>query len=212
MLRLERECKDEGDTLMSYESTIKSLIAEGNGYLRTADAVAKGISRVTLCAYVKKLNLEKVSHGVYVSPDVMTDGLFTLQLRNTEIVFSHETALYLHGLMDREPFITHVTVPTGYNGTHLRKAGICVHQRKSDLFDLGKTQVATHYGNMVNVYDMERTICDIVQNKGKMDIQVFQTALKEYIGSSKKNIPALMRYAKELKVEKVIRQYIEVLL
>ena len=197
---------------MSHEYTIQNLIAEGNGYLRTADAVAKGISRVTLGAYVKKFNLERVSHGVYASPDIMTDALFTLQARNKETIFSHETALYLHGLMDREPFITHVTVPTGYNGTHLRKAGICVHQRKADLFGLGRTQLTTHYDHMVNVYDMERTICDIVQRKDKMDIQVFQTAFKEYISSSKKNIPVLMRYAKELKVEKTIRQYIEVLL
>lgn len=197
---------------MSYELTIQDLLAQGNGYIRTSDAIARGISRVTFSAYVKKLNLEKVSHGVYAAPDTMTDELFTLQARNKEIIFSHETALYLHGLMEREPFITHVTVPAGYNGTHLRKAGVCVHQRKAELIELGKTQLTTHYGNVVTAYDMERTICDIVQNKNKMDIQVFQTALKEYVGSNKKNIPTLMRYAKELKVDKVIRQYIEVLL
>ena len=45
-----------------------------------------------------------------------------------------------------------------------------------------------------------------------MDIQVFQTALKEYIKSTKKNIPTLMRYARELKLEKRVRQYTEVLL
>ena len=197
---------------MASETVIQDLIRSRNGYLYTADAVAKGISRVALGDYGEKHALERVSYGIYITPETMTDDLFLLQSRNKEIVFSHETALYLHGLMDREPFITHVTVPTGYNGTHLRKDGIRVHQRKAELFDLGKSQVGTQYNNLIIAYDIDRTICDIVQSKDKMDIQVFQTALREYVGSGKKNIPTLMRYAKELKVDKKIRQYTEVLL
>lgn len=197
---------------MACEDNMKKLLDTGNGYLRTADVVAMGISRVSLAAFVKKHDLERVSYGVYVSQDVMSDDLFLLQTRNREVIFSHETALYLLGLMDREPFITHVTVPTGYNGTHLRNSGIRVHQRKVDLLELGKAELVTHHGNNVCAYNMERTICDIIQNKDKMDIQVFQTALKEYVKSSKKNIPTLMRYARELKVEKRVRQYTEMLL
>ena len=197
---------------MACEDNMKKLLDTGNGYLRTADVVAMGISRVSLAAFVKKHDLERVSYGVYVSQDVISDDLFLLQTRNREVIFSHETALYLLGLMDREPFITHVTVPTGYNGTHLRNSGIRVHQRKVDLLELGKAELVTHHGNNVCAYNMERTICDIIQNKDKMDIQVFQTALKEYVKSSKKNIPTLMRYARELKVEKRVRQYTEMLL
>ncbi len=197
---------------MPNEVRMKMLLDANNGYLRTADVVAMGITRVSLAAFVKKFDLERVSYGVYASSDVVLDDLFVLQTRNKEVIFSHETALYLHGLMDREPFITHVTVPTGYNGTHLRNAGVRVHQRKAELFGLGKSKLASHYGNSVCAYDMERTICDIIQSKDKMDIQVFQTALKEYIKSTKKNIPTLMRYARELKLEKRVRQYTEVLL
>ena len=197
---------------MPNKDEMSRLLDAGNGYLRTADVVAMGISRVSLAAFVKEHELERVSYGVYASQDILSDDLFILQMRNKEVVFSHETALYLHGLMDREPFVTHVTVPTGYNGTHLREIGIRVHQRKAGLFELGKTTVTTHYKNSVCAYDMERTICDIIQGKDKMDIQVFQTALKEYVGSTQKNIPTLMRYARELKIEKRVRQYTEVLL
>ena len=197
---------------MPNEDSMKTLLDANNGYLCTADVVAKGITRVSLATFVKKFNLNRVSYGVYVLPDIISDDLFVLQTRNKEIVFSHETALYLHYLMDREPFTTHVTVPTGYNGTHLRKAGVSVHQRKAGLFELGKSTLSSHYGNTVSVYDMERTICDIIQSKDNMDIQVFQTALKEYVKSTKKSIPTLMRYARELKLENRVRQYTEVLL
>jgi len=43
-----------------------------------------------------------------MSPDAWQDGMFVIQTRYPQAVFSHETALYLLNLADREP--THYTV------------------------------------------------------------------------------------------------------
>ena len=43
-------------------------------------------------------------------------------------------------------------------------------------------------------------------------MEIFSNAIKNYIKSSDKNLNKLMRYAKELKVEKKIREYMEVIL
>ena len=50
------------------------------------------------------------------------DELFILQQRNGIVIYSGETALYLHGLTDREYSSVCVTVPQGYNASHLRKS------------------------------------------------------------------------------------------
>lgn len=197
---------------MSIEQSIWQLLEKNNGYLKASDAVAVGISRVTLGKYSKKLSLESVGRGIYIAPDVLPDALYILQMTNKNACFSHETALYLHGLMEREPFDIHVTVPTGYNASHLRKKGVHVYQRKAESYAIGQTETDTHLGNRVVLYDMERTICDIVQNKGNMDAQIFQTALREYVRQQDKNIPLLMRYARQLCLDKKIRQYLDVLL
>lgn len=42
--------------------------------------------------------MEKVAHGIYILDDVWSDELFVLQERNKSIIYSGETALYLHGL------------------------------------------------------------------------------------------------------------------
>ena len=70
----------------------------------------------------------------------------------------------------------------------------------------------TPLGNDVRVYDIDRTICDMVLRKDEMDIQVFQTALKEYMSGQSKNIHRLMVYAKLLGIEQKIREYTEVML
>lgn len=194
------------------EPVLDYLIHMGNGYLLTAEALSHGISRPTIAEYVKKNHLEKLAKGIYFSPDAWPDDLYFLYLQNRRIIFSHETALFLHGLMEREPVRTYVTVRTGYNATHLREKGIRVHQAKPESYELGASSILTGYGNKVPVYDKERTICDLIKGKEKTDIQIFQTAMKEYMDSKDKNIPNLMLYASKLKMEDKVRLYTEVML
>lgn len=70
----------------------------------------------------------------------------------------------------------------------------------------------TTFGNEVPVYDMERTVCDVIRNRSNIEMQVFQDTLKRYVKRKDKNLRRLMQYAKALHVEKVLRQYLEVLL
>lgn len=64
----------------------------------------------------------------------------------------------------------------------------------------------------IKVYDKERTICDIVKNRNNMDMEIFSKALKNYVKSSNKNLRKLMKYAKELKIEKKMKEYMEMIL
>ena len=59
---------------------------------------------------------------------------------------------------------------------------------------------------------MEKTLCDILKTRTNTDIQVISEAFKRYIMYSDKNIPLLSEYAKQMRVEKRVRSYLEVLL
>ena len=107
---------------------LDSIVAGGNGYLRTSQALDAGVSKPTLAAYVRKRGMKRVGHGLYLAEDAWEDDLFQLYASSARIVFSHETALSLHGLMEREPARIDVTVKAGYNASHLRRRGIRVHQ------------------------------------------------------------------------------------
>lgn len=197
---------------MTKQELMDSIIEKNNGYLTTAEVVANGISKAYLLEYAKNKKLTRVAQGVYMSEDAWQDDLYIIGLRNKETVFSHETALYLHGLMEYEPLCISLTVAQKYNATHLRKRGCKVYTVSSDRIGLGQTIAETGFGNRVRVYDMDRTLCDIIKNKKKMDIQVFQTAVREYMKSNRKNLPNLINYARILKIEDTVRTYTEVLL
>ena len=188
------------------------MTEQQGGYLLTSSVQEAGISRTYLARFVKEREMEQVETGIYILPETWPDPLYILQLKNKGIVYSHETALYLHGLMDHEPARTTVTVRRGYNASHLIRKGIKPYYVRQEFFDRGVAAVKTSYGNEVHVYDIDRTICDMVQRKDKMDIQVFQTAMKEYMSGERKDIHRLMLYAKMLSVERKVRDYTEMML
>ena len=197
---------------MTKTEKLNDLIKLSNGYLYIADAEKLGISKVYIREYVLANNLERVAHGLYKSSDVWTDDLYILTFNNKKAVYSFDTALMLNGLTEREPSEIFVTVSRSYNASHLRSKGIIVNYVKDEWLDLGRTVAKTVYGNEVSVYDMERTICDIIRVRDKKDPQMFVYAIKEYAKSANKNLPRLMKYAKEFGVEAELRQYMEVLL
>lgn len=197
---------------MTRFDVLDNLVENGNGYLCTSQVVDAGVSKPTLAEYVSQRKMERVAQGVYLAEDAWPDELYLLCLSNSRIVFSHETALMLHGLMEREPKTTSVTVKAGYNASHLRRKGIRVYQVKPEIYDLGIVDVQTSFGNTVRAYDMDRTICDILRFKDTMDVQVFQYAMKEYMASTHKNLNHLMEYAKRLGIESAMRTYTEVML
>ena len=191
---------------------LDGLLAEQDGMLQISQAVARGIVKPIFYEYIKERKLEQVAHGIYVSEDTWIDAMFLLHLRCGQAVFSHESALFFHDLTDREPSPYAITVRRGYSTTRLKAEGLSVYTIKPELFDVGVSSGQTPFGHTVPVYDMERTICDLLRSRSRIEIQTFQGALKAYARRKDKNLRALMQYAGMFKVEKILRQYLEVLL
>lgn len=59
---------------------------------------------------------------------------------------------------------------------------------------------------------MERTICDILRDRNNQDPAIINDSIKRYFSRKEKDLNKLMKYAKELRIETVLRTYSEVLL
>jgi len=189
---------------LSYFEKLNELIKEKNGLVFTKDVVKAGIPKSYLAELVKKGELERVGHGIYINVDAFEDKMFSLQQRREAIAFSHDTALFLHDLSDRDPLSYSVTVPTGYNTKNIKNEGVNVFTIKRELYPLGLTTLQTPFGNAVKTYNMERTICDMIRSRNQMDIAILTDALKRYVKRKDKNIPRLMEYAESFRIDKII--------
>ena len=191
---------------------LDDMLSRQNGLLQTNQVVTAGISKSVFYQYIKSRKLERIAHGIYISDEAWIDGMYLLHLRCGQAVFSHESALFFHDLTDREPSAYSITVKTGYNPSKLKEDGIRVFTIKKELHDIGLTTALTPFGHTVPIYDMERTICDLIRSRRHIEMQTFQDALKQYSRRKDKNLRVLMKYATLFHVEKILRQYLEVLL
>lgn len=193
------------------QNAIEKLLAENNGILKTADVVTAGISKETFYKYVKGAGLEKAAHGIYLSPAAWADEMYLLQAQIPKDIYSHETALYLHDLAEMEPTPLTVTVSSQYNSPALAEKGVRIVYVKKEWHALGVCSVLSPGGHLLNVYDIERTICDVIRKRREIDASVFNYALVGYMKRKDKNLNRLMEYAETMRLEKKIRETMGVL-
>ena len=197
---------------MEYKEKLENLISKHGGIISAKELNNAGIPRQYLSILKNENKIENIYRGIYVSNEVFEDTMYCLQLRSPKIVFSHDTALYIHGLNDRDPLFYTITLPRGYNTKRLKSEKTKIYTVKEELYTLGLTTGTTNFGRQISLYDKERTICDVVKNRNNMDKFVFNDAIKRYVKSSKKDISKLMNYAKQFRLDKIIHNLMEVLL
>ena len=184
---------------------------EGHGTLTTSEAEAIGISRAMLSYMVRSGKLERLAQGIYAPVDEIPDDLLVVSLRSPHIVFSHETALALHKLHNRIPEMPTFTVPTGCRSPRSLDNTVIVYHICNRLFNLGKTVVKSFHGNDIPCYDRERTICDVIRSRSRLEIETYTGAIRTYAASTGKNLPLLFKYAKEMGIERKVHMVMEVL-
>ncbi len=114
-------------------------------------------------------------------------------------------------LIEREYSEISVCVPIGFSGSRLREKGIVIHHEKPETYELGAEEITTNFGNKVLAYNKERCICDLIRNRGKIEVQNFQAAVKGYMKSKNKDLSRLVGYAETLKIRDEVMRYVEVL-
>lgn len=197
---------------MNINQTIYEEIKKNNNMITTSQVLSLGYSKQLLTNYVKEGLLERCRQGVYILPNTVHDDMYTIMLRSDRIVFSHDNALFLNGLSERTPFMHTVTIPSNTALPNSLKGECICFYVKPELHDIGIIEKSTTFGNPVRCYNVERTICDFLRCRNRCDEETVISAVKNYAVYDKKNLNRLSVYAKQFKVAKELKQYLEVLL
>ena len=79
-----------------------------------------------------------------------------------------------------------------------------------DRFDIGLETIKDG-NNQFRIYDMEKTVVDIVFYREKIGIEETKEVLTTYLRRNDRNLNRLIRYAEMLKCGDVMKKYLEVL-
>ena len=179
--------------------------------LTVSDAEAIGASRAMLSHWVAAGELQRLSQGVYAPADEIPDELLVISQRSPRIVFSHETALALLKLHNRIPALPSFTIPTGSRSPRSLDGAVVVYHVRERLHGLGRTVVKSFLGNDVPCYDAERTICDVIRSRARMEVETYVGAIRAYASFPSRNLPLLFEYARKMGVERKVHEVMEVI-
>ena len=196
---------------MDYKKLTEFLDSAENGTITSEAVTAYGLHRSVLQELVQNGELQRYARGLYVRADAWEDEFYLLQQKYKKGIFSHDTALYLHGYSDRTPAGFTMTFPQGYNAASLRQENIFIKRVIPENYTLGITELRSPAGNPIRVYDLERSLCDVLRGAGS-DVQIINAAMKQYASSNEKNLQKLLQYAEQLHVKPKVLRYMEVLL
>ena len=193
-----------------YEKFI-NIINNNNGIITAKEAEKKEISRV----YLKKMTdegvIKRIEHGIYTTEKFVYDEYYIFTLKHSNIIFSYNTALYLQNMTDRTPVRMDVTTKRSTN-LSAYKDKINLYRVNDNIFDIGRCKIKTIYGNIVTAYNLERTVCDIINNRSTIDIEIANKSIRKCIKSKEFNANTMFDYAKRMKIYDKVRNYMEAII
>lgn len=189
----------------------KLLEASKDGTITAEEVTEAGLHRSILQEFVKEGEIYRYGRGLYVQTSAWEDDFYLLQRRYGRGIYSHDTALYLLGYSDRAPVKYTMTFPKGYNAPSLKQENVIIKRVVPENYESGQIEIESPSGNPIRVYELERTLCDILRGSGS-DVQIVGEAMKRYVASQDRNIHKLMLYADQLRVKPKVLRYMEVLL
>lgn len=199
---------------MSVVNELIDFVEERGGVATSSELKKAGFLPGEIAYAHRRGYIEKLTRGVYCSPDYLEDDYTAIVMRWRKCVLSHSTALYLLGLSDRVPFQLNVTVPHGYNPSGLSKEypTIVIHRVNPEIYKVGLSQIESSNGVKLACYNAERCIADLIKERrqSRIDGQLVHDALTGYFQMPSRNLGELARICSALGVRRELQVYLEV--
>ena len=182
---------------------IEKLYKKYRGYVGTKDLLAEGFSNRQISILVEEGYLQKICYGHYWLAGKQCRKPFDykcieVSLSNPSVVICMISALYYQGVLSAEP--DYLSIATERTDRSMMKMNFKVqrHYFSKRNFNVGITKKETEFGKY-NIYDIERSVCDLHRLKGGTEIEV------EIINNIKGNkylYDRLLKYAEVLQIKR----------
>lgn len=187
---------------------------KNNGYLTTKQMVELGIKSWHVQKLIDNGIIERVKRGIYrlcnFDFDMEQEEICVMKMVPKGI-FCLMSALALHGLTTYIPNEYQLAIDRRYKVRIPDYPPVKVFYFNEDNYRLGIEKKVIN-GQVIKVYNMEKTLCDCIRYRNKLDKNIISEAFKEYLRRSDRDLNLLMRYSQQCKVDKIIKIYMEVLI
>jgi len=190
----------------------KSIFEQYGGMMRTSQLAENKVFYSQREKLIEEGYIEKVRRGYYqwINPEDFSE-VMTITRLFPDAILCMDTALRYYGYSDRTPGEWHLAVSKDSRKSRFQidYPFVKPYYMEPKILEQGLT-IGEMDGHKIRIYDKDRLICDCLRYRNKMDKEIFNKAIQNYINDPTKSIPRLLEYAESLRVKKVAKDLIGV--
>lgn len=194
----------------SVETRLEKALAN-EGSVRSHDLEAAGISRTQISRLVAEGRLQRIGHGLYISPDYLVtehSALVTVAKRAPQALFCLLTALRFHGLTTQSPSEVWIAIGNKEHPPRLDYPPLRTVRFSAASLGHG-VEIEVVDGVDLRVTNPAKTVADCFKFRNKIGLDVSLEALRDARREGKATADDLWRYATVNRVANVMRPYLE---
>lgn len=193
---------------MKNKEKVIEFLNNNNGYITTADFLKLGIGKMLISNYITSGLIRKVDFGLYMDANLIEDQYFIIQKKYPSAIFSYNTAFHILNLTNRVPYEVDITIKSDQR----IRGDYNVHYVSDKKYEVGIINAISPCGNVVKVYNAERSICDMLKGDGQFDLELQNRILANYFNGRNKDIDKLLEYAKIFNIYDKVNTIVEVMM
>ncbi len=179
------------------------------GVLKTSELNEIGLTSRQIKTLQDNGIISKIKFGFYeLNNHFIQDEVIIARLFPEAVIFL-ESALFHYEYTDRVPSSWQIAVDKDSEKGKYKIAypSVSPFYLEKKVMDIG----LGHYiidGIEINIFNRERTICDVLKYKNKLDKEIFNKAILNYLNDNKKNLNLLIQYSALMNVSEKMKTYI----
>ena len=197
-----------------YGMVTKNTLSDQKLVFSSDELQKQGFSYYQITKMVEQGKLIRLNKSYYENADFVGDqnDFYYVQAFASQGVVCLMSAAVYYGLTTFRPDAIDVAVPPQTKLSSLPESQrLALHYFSSERHTLG-VRTFSENKNTFKIYDIEKTVIDIISNRNKVGIEETKEILTNYLARQDRNINKLYRYAEKLSCLKILKTYLEVLL
>ena len=196
------------------DSVMMSAISSSNHYITVKELTDLGLSYFKINKLVKEGTLKKVNKSMYENTTFDGDesDFSVVQAFAPKGVFCMMSAARYYGLTTYLPDAVDIAIERTMKISTLPDWPVVnVWYFPEKRYSYGVDEITDDCGRF-KIYDIEKTVVDIIYYRNKVGIEETKEILKNYLSKEDRNLIKLHRYADDLGCKKILGTYLEVLI
>lgn len=196
---------------MKVPSNVVQLFERGNGIVGISVLLRNGVTYYDINGLLEDGVIVRLKRGVYKWVKKETDEMAEVAWIVPDGVFCLLSAAFHHGLTTTVPTMHHLAIRDSRKVVLPDYPPIQLYYWNETPYSLGMTTAELRGGN-IRIYDLEKTVCDVIRHRNKIGLEVLKEILKNYLDSKGRNLNRLHFYAKQLNIANKVDEFIKMLL